>query len=439
MRIRYSFLSALFLLGSLPAWAQNTLTKLGSVTLPGYGTELVVDGTTAYVLTASAGKQGLQVYDVSMPAAPRLLSTIALPGAGPISAVPPRHAVVSDGILFVSSYPSPVSFPPSIVMWSIDVSNPASPSVRAVNSTSWSNDLLVAGRGNYLYAVPDNLNKLYVYNRTPVVYSGGTPYLPQERQVDLPYSLSGVSGVSISDTTAYVQYTNSVFATLDLTDAAQPVSSPGTAPGTISATSGKLAAGLAQPGYAGSVPANTLRFYALDTPSKPTLLRSQAGSYGTRVAVGGQSVFTCGAISPFVSAVPSSSEPLRGYFLASNGATLLEAVADGTQGANALVAANNKAYVLTDTELSIYTFPSVVTATRGAATLAPLALYPNPASGTVRITQPAADGNVAIYDATGKLCLQTKLPASGTLDISTLPTGLYQVRTGHATGKLAIN
>jgi hypothetical protein len=437
MSLRYLLLSA-WVLSGLSAQAQTSLTKLGSIAIPNYGTELVVSGTTAYVFTASAGQQGLRIYDVGTPASPRLLGTIALPNSPSLPALPARHAVLSGSTLLVTSYPTNITTPRSEAIWTIDVRNPTSPSVSTAGLTSGNEDSFVATSGDYFYVVPDDRNQLYVYNRTPIVTSSGFAYLPVERTIDLPYSLSGVIGLSLTGTTAYVQYANAIFATLDVRNPAQPVSSAGTTPGTISAASGALAAGLAQPVYAGSVPSNTLRFYSLSTPLQPSLLRAQAGTYGTRVAVGAQSVFTSGQTSPFISAVPSSAEPLRGYFLASNGSTPLEAVATGTQGANALVAANNLAYLLTDGELSIYAFPATVTATRGAASLAPITLYPNPASRTVQFDQARPGGSVAIYDLTGRICLQATLPSSRTLDVSTLSAGLYQVRTGTAVGKLTI-
>ncbi len=437
MSLRYLLFST-WLLSGFSSQAQATLTKLSSVAVPSYGTELVVSGTTAYVLTASAGQHGLRVYDVSTPATPRLLSTLALPRALGTAALPPRHAVVNNGVLFVVSYPTNASIPATIVLWSIDVSNPASPSVRTTGGSTGGSETFVAASGNYLYVVPNNLSEVQVYNRTPYLFQNNPPLLTLERKVDLPYSLSGIIGVKTSGTAAYVQYANNAFVTLNLSDAAQPVSSPGTTPGTITAADGSLAAGLAQPVYAGSIPSNTLHFYSLSNPLQPTLIRSQAGNYGTRVAVSGQSVFTCGETSPFIAAVPSSSEPLRGYLLTANGASSVEAVATGTQGSNALVAANGMAYVLTDTELSIYAFPNTVTSTRGASTLAPLALYPNPASRTVRLAQAAPGSSVAIYDLTGRICLETRLPPSGTLDVSALSSGLYHVRTGAAVGKLTI-
>ena len=438
MRLRYLLLFA-WLLSGFSTRAQVMLTKLGSAAVPSYGTELVVNGTTAYVCTASAGQQSLLVYDLSAPAAPRLLSTTTLPNANGLPALPPRHAVVSGEILCVTSYPTALTTPHSVVLWTIDVSNPASPSVRTTGGLAGNDEAFVAASGNYFYVVPDNTNQLYVYNRTPVT-SGSSTYLSVERTISLPYSLSGIISLNLSGTTAYVQYANATFATLDVSNAAQPVSSPGTTPGTISAVSGTLAAGLAQPVYAGSVPGNTLRFYSLTTPLQPSLLRSQAGTYGTRVAVSGQSVFTSGQTSPFIAAVPSSSEPLRGYFFASAGAAPLEAVAASTQGANALVSANNLAYLLTDSELSVYAFPATVTATRGATALAAtLSLYPNPAHAAATLAvaglpTTAAQVQATLLNATGRAVGRPVLAAVGqgqaraTVPTAELAAGLYVLR-----------
>lgn len=426
-------LLAACLLGVISAQAQSSLTKLGSVTVPGYGTELLVNGTTAYVFTAVAGAQYLRVYDVSAPASPQLLSSIALTNNTNFPPLPPRHATLSNGILYAVSYPTTLYTPAGHSIWAINVTNPASPVLYASSFVTGGDEAFVAASGDYLYSAVNNAPSLSVTSRN--TYPNNT--LMPVRTVSLPYSLSGIIGLSVSGTTAYVQYANSVFATLDLTNPANPVSSPGTTAGTISATSGALAYGLAQPGYVGSLPSNTLCFYSLATPTQPSLVRTQAGTYGTRVAAGGQSVFTVGATSPYQVAAATSNEPLRGYYSPTGGAAPVAAVTTDTQGANALAVVNNVAYVLTDTELRIYAFPTTVTATRGAA-LAALPLYPNPAHSQLRLPQLAPGTPLAIYDALGRVCLETKLPVNGTLDISALPAGLYHVHTAGATSKLVV-
>jgi hypothetical protein len=368
---------------------------------------------------------------VSTPASPQLLSTLALPVNNGFPVIPPRHATLSNGVLFVVSYFVPVVNTPGYYVWAINVTNSANP-VLYTNTYLYGggDEALVTSSGDYFYSAINTLPSLNVATRT-------NNTIGAVRSVALPYSLSGIIGLSVSGTTGYVQYANGVFATLDLTNPANPVSSPGTTTGTISAASGALAYGLAQPNYLGSVPSNTLRFYSLATPLQPSLVRSQAGAYGTRVAAGGQSVFTVGATSPYQVAAATSSEPLRGFYSPTSGAAPVAAVTTDTQGANALAVANNLAYVLTDTELRIYAFPTTVTASRDAA-LAALPLSPNPAHGQLRLPQLMPGAPVAIYDALGRVCLDTKLPASGMLDISALPAGLYHVRTASATSKLVV-
>lgn len=426
--MRFSLLSGLLLCG-LSAAAQAPLVKLGSVGLPSYGTELVVNGTTAYVLTASAGQQSLRVYDVSTPAAPQLQSTLALPAYGFFPPLPPRHAAYSNGRLLVSSYPTTTTLPPSMTTWLLDVSNPTRPSVITTGFANGSTELFVALSGNYRYQLLDNSSLLYVYDT-----SSSSP-----RTVNLPYSLSSILGLTANGNTVYVQYGNGTFATIDITTPGAPVSSAGTMAGTIGAASGTLGAGLAQPAHANSVPGNALRVYSLSNPLQPALVRSLPGNNGTRVAAGGQSVFTMGATNPYLPAAPSSAEPLRGYFFPAGGGAPVAAIdtSASSQGANALAVVSNRAYVLTDASLSIYAFPATVTATRAAAR-PPLPLYPNPAQGALFLPQLAPGTPIAVYDATGRCCLRAAQPAQGPLDIRALPAGLYQVHAGPATSKLVV-
>lgn len=435
MHIPSFLIAGLLLVGTLTARAQATLTKLSNVAVPSIGTELAVSGTTAYVFTANASQQQLLIYDVSTPAAPQLTSTLTLPPAPGLPPLPFRHAVVSNGTLYASSYPTVATTPSSQTTLAIDVRNPTSPSVVGVVLSVGGNERFLAASGDYLYTVPDNNNVLAVYNRAQL--SG--PYLSLLQTVNLPYSLSGILSLSRSGNTLYVQYGNGVFATVDITNPANPVSSAGTTPGVVSAAAGPLGAGLVQPLYAGSVPSNTLRLYSLSNPLQPALSYNLPGSYGTRVAVSGQGVFTVGATSPYLPAVASSSQPLRGYYVPTNGTAPVAAVDATSQGANALVAANNLAYVLTDASLSIYAFPATVLATHSAASPAALIIYPNPASGTVHLPQLTPGAAITIYDIAGRSCLLATLPASGKLNISALPAGLYQVRTGTSVSKLLID
>ena len=63
----------------------------------------------------------------------------------------------------------------------------------------------------------------------------------------------------------------------------------------------------------------------------------------------------------------------------------------------------------------------------------PLTMYPNPASGTVRIGLPEGlqGVDVRLYDMAGREVLRS---TSLTLDVSHLPQGTYTVRAATATG-----
>lgn len=55
-------------------------------------------------------------------------------------------------------------------------------------------------------------------------------------------------------------------------------------------------------------------------------------------------------------------------------------------------------------------------------------VYPNPSQGELHLRLPATAGpqpTVLLHDLTGRCLLRTALPASGTLDVSQLPKGLY--------------
>ncbi|NML64344.1 T9SS type A sorting domain-containing protein [Hymenobacter sp. RP-2-7] len=433
MRLRY-LLFPLLLAGGLNARAQALLQKLGSISLPTIGTALAVDGTTAYVLTASAGESQLLTYDVSTPASPRQLSRLALPTAN-TPPLPFRYAVVSNHTLYVSSYPTSYTTPHSESTLALNVQNPSAPALIGHVLSVGGDETHLAASGDYLYTVSDNGLILRVYNRTGPIYSS---YLSEVKNINLPYSLSGILSLCASGNTLYVQYGNGVFATVDITNPAAPVSSSATRVGTISAASGALAVGLAQPQYVGSVPSNTLRIYSLATLLQPALIRELPGSYGTRVALQGQFAYTVGETSPYIPAVASSREPLRAYYLPASGGAPIVATDPASQGANALVAANNLVYAVTDTDVSIYAFPATALATRAATATANLPLYPNPARGQVHLPQLAPGSPVSIFDVTGRCCLQAAVPAQGHLDISSLSAGLYHVRAGGTSSKLVV-
>lgn len=64
-----------------------------------------------------------------------------------------------------------------------------------------------------------------------------------------------------------------------------------------------------------------------------------------------------------------------------------------------------------------------------------LAVYPNPTSGVVSVE---SNGEVSLYDMTGRLVMSRTVHGSATLDLSSLPSGIYMLRQGITTRRLII-
>ncbi|GAB2948343.1 hypothetical protein GCM10027048_11540 [Hymenobacter coalescens] len=81
------------------------------------------------------------------------------------------------------------------------------------------------------------------------------------------------------------------------------------------------------------------------------------------------------------------------------------------------------------------------TTSRAAAAAQPLALWPNPAHNQLQVQAPAGAGQIRIYDALGRAVRAVPSGASGrptTISVAGLPAGMYLVRAGAATGRVAV-
>ena len=78
--------------------------------------------------------------------------------------------------------------------------------------------------------------------------------------------------------------------------------------------------------------------------------------------------------------------------------------------------------------------PSNALGTQSAASLASFQLYPNPASGSLRVAFGTGPFELSVQDLTGKTVMQkTVAVSSSQLDISSLPQGAYLVRVQNST------
>lgn len=68
-----------------------------------------------------------------------------------------------------------------------------------------------------------------------------------------------------------------------------------------------------------------------------------------------------------------------------------------------------------------------------------LEVYPNPATKTINISASKDIGRLDIYSIEGKLVYSCNLlTAAASIDVSSLPPGVYSVVCGHASSKLII-
>lgn len=61
-------------------------------------------------------------------------------------------------------------------------------------------------------------------------------------------------------------------------------------------------------------------------------------------------------------------------------------------------------------------------------------VFPNPAEHTLHLSE-AIKGRYTVYDISGKVMLSGKVVTNGAIDISSLPPGVYMLRTAESTYK----
>lgn len=420
MRLSVRALTVGFLLLAATVHAQ-TLTNVGS--FGGAGSlSVAASGTTAYVTNFSASTGGaLNLFNISNPALPLAIGSVntGLP-------VPGRVIAVGSNMAFVVSYPYGSQAPTSSWLSAINVSNPAAPVPNA--------RILLPPPPVYL-ATSGSL--VYVASASaPVVniYDGNLAFVGSVNTLTPPTNLLVNAG------TLYVTRSNIVTTYNLAATPTAPTLIGSSGPASIQAVSGTRAYGVV-PADGTTVLVTSLRGYDVTSTSRMAPLsvvnNSAIGPMVTATS-GGRVVFTTGDANPTFNPPSSGSQfPLLAYNFTTPSQPTLAGQDNTVLNAYAIASSGDYAYLATGIGVQIYTLSGLPLVARTAAPAA-LPLYPNPAHGTLTLPRLTLGAPVAIYDALGRVCLDTKLPASGTLDISALPAGLYHVRTASATSKLVV-
>ncbi|RZJ91532.1 MAG: T9SS type A sorting domain-containing protein [Hymenobacter sp.] len=240
--------------------------------------------------------------------------------------------------------------------------------------------------------------------------------------------------------TLYVTRGNSSVTTYNLSTPAAPTLIGSSAPASIQTVSGTRAYGVVSADGT-TVPITSLRGYDVTAASRMAPVAvTNSPLLGTMVTAtsGGRAVFTTGDANPTFNPPNTGRQlPLLAYDFTTPSQPKLVGQDNMILGAYAIASSGDYAYLATGISVQVYTLSGLPLATR-TATPAALPFYPNPAHGILTLPQLAPATPVTIFNALGQVCLDSSLPASGLLDISTLPAGLYQVRAGHAASKLIV-
>jgi hypothetical protein len=385
------------LLSSYSATSQ-TLTRVAN--LPASGAlGVAAEGNVAYLTGASLT---LDTYNTSQPAAPVQLGSVAT------NTPYPRRVVAGGGQTYVLGWGlgSPVA---TSGLRAFSLGAAGVPVPGATLLTLGPPDQYVAATETLVGVASNQSATLTIYTTNLAALASVSTSTP-------------ANWLAMSGTTAYLQRGSSVDV-YNLANPAAPVRST-TFSGNILATSGSLAFGLT---------GSTLLVYDISNPLLPVLKGSTTTNGGTLLAASGNRVYTTGVYA----AIGGSTSQLQAFDVSTPTAPMLLATAAAGSTATALAASGDVAYLVNGATFQVYTLAGVLATT--AASQPAYSLAPNPAHGLLALGQVPVATPVAIYDATGRLHLQASVPATRTLDISTLAKGLYLVRIGASTQRLLVD
>ena len=401
----------------------QTLNTVGTIpssaaTTP---TGLAASGTTLFVTNDNPART-LQLYDISTPATPRLLSSTASTLVNPA-----RRVSVSGNTAYVASYAYAPTTLTDVQLAAFDVSNPTAPVLRKTVAVNLLPPLNIVARGEYLYVASG-----YFINN-------GYPLLIFNNNLDIVGSVGIGTGAAVNLTVngpaLYIQKGSSS-TVYDLSTPTAPTLKKSTS-GNVQVINGKVGYGLASPAQ-GNQP-NVILTSDVSDPLNPVLMGNAEGGFGTLLGVlsSGRVLFTVGDGNFINPPSATSLLPLRALEMSMPSVPVQIGADLNAQGAFSLVTSGNYAYAATLNRVNIYTVNGIITATR-TKDQAALSIYPTPAHGLLTIKKAPPAASVVIYDLTGRQCLKTSLPANGTIDIHSLPAGLYVALIGDVARQLLV-
>lgn len=352
---------------------------VGRVGLPGAATVYGIDvlGSYLYVAYVATGDAGLQVIDVSVPTAPTLVGNAEMPWASCVA--------VAGSYAFVGDYYSSR-------LWSVDVSNPAAPTIRSYVESRGSGPLeAVDVEGSYAYVAYFGVALQVVYIANParaatvgsvdiavddapaVAVAGSYAYVAAGasglRVVDVsnpaspavigsvPLVVPGQGGawdVAVAGSYAYVADWGGRLQVVDVSNPASP-----TTAGFVEIPLGHLTRGVAVAGSyaytAGGAP--SLAVIDVSDPTTPTIVGGLGPIISAyRVALAGSYACVLGFVPPVTLTVIDVSNPTTPTVVGS--VEVAEGIAITVAGSYAYVAAGSNGLQVVD--VSNPTAPTVV-------------------------------------------------------------------------------
>jgi len=295
---------------TLPSWATFEYKLVGAIDTPGVAYGIALSGNTAFI---ADGDSGLQVIDVSNPAAPTIIGSLDTPGRAQDIALSGNTAFIADG--FAGG------------LQVIDVSNLSAPTIIGSRDTPGAAyGIALSGNTAFIADYYSGLQVIDVSNPTAptIIGSRGTPGLAR--------------GIALSGNTAFIADSGSGLQVIDVSNPAAPtiIGSRDT-PG--------HASGIALAGNTAFIADNLSGLQVIDVsnPAAPMIIGSRDTSgraYG--IALSGNTAF-----------IADYTSGLQVIDISNLSAPTIIGSRDTPGGARAIALAGNTAFIADDSGLQV--------------------------------------------------------------------------------------